>query len=412
MTKGGRFPIGRIISGHPAMLPAFDPQLGGQHVVIAGTTGSGKGGAAQIVGLAYHANAAAILNADPKGSSNPAITKMAAYSGLTQHGALGTLRISYAILQWRIKESARLELKNFQASAMRPWCPTILDEAGQLLAPNMPNRKEAVAIVKAGASLGRSMGMPWVLINQVVNLDQLGGEQAIRANLIKGGSWIILRTDSDQTNLSDLPPGFEGIDPGRIPEVWPTEDDSLIYDPDMPEDDPRRTFGLGYLATGGGRPGMMRISTLEDATPHIRPDQIAVPEDFPDWDDSRLEEIANTPIPGFEESGSGDEDGGRPVIAPGVDLPVRKEPTAEEKVLAALRADADPLHLDYLDGADDIDPDDFEINYMERPALHATTGLVDSTFANTLKKLEAARKIHRITEGKNVRVGLGPAPTE
>jgi hypothetical protein len=293
---------------------------------------------------------------------------------------------------------------------MRPWCPTILDEAGQLLAPNMPNRKEAVAIVKAGATLGRSMGMPLVLINQVVNLDQLGGEQAIRANLIKGGSWIILRTDSDQTNLGDLPPGFEGIDPGMIPAVWPSGEESLIYDPDLPEDDPIRTFGLGYLATGGGRPGMMRIDTLEDATPHIRHDQIAVPEDFPDWDDAKLEEIANTPIPGFEDGGSGDTDEGGPVIAPGVDLPAKKEQTAEEKILAALRDEADPLHLNYLDGADDIGPDDFDITYLDRSALLTATGLKEGTFANALGKLETARKIHRITEGKNVRVGLGPTP--
>ncbi|MDX3283733.1 hypothetical protein PV435_46910, partial [Streptomyces scabiei] len=279
---------------------------------------------------------------------------MAAYSGLTRYGALGAMRLSFHVLQHRVAEAARLELKNFQPSKSRPWCPTILDEAAQMLGPGVPNRKEAVHIVKAGASLGRSNGMPWVLINQTVNLDQLGGEQAIRANLLAGGAWLILRTDSDQVNLGDLPTGFEGIDPSRIPAVWPTDDDSLIYDPDIPENDPRRTFGLGYLATPGGRAGMMRIDTLEDATPHIRPELIAAPEDVPWWgDETVMEELANTPLPGFEQD---DEDtdgnagsGALSILATGVDLP-KKEATAEEKVLSVLRADADPLHLDYLNG--------------------------------------------------------------
>lgn len=411
-SAGGWFPIGKIISGHPARLQMFDPALGALHIVVAGTTGSGKGGAVQVICLGYHANGAAIIYADPKGASNPAIPKMAAYSGLQRYGALGAMRLSYHVLQHRIEEAARLDLKNFQPSKMRPWCPTILDEAPQMLGPKVANRAEAVHIVKAGASLGRSLGMPWCLVTQTVNLDQMGGEQAIRANLLAGGAWLILRTDSDQVNLGDLPTGFEGIDPSQIPAVWPTDDESLIYDPDIPENDPRRTFGLGYLAAPGGRAGMMRIDTLEDATPHIRPELVAAPEDVPWWGDQDvMEELANTPLPGFEEKGdgSGDEDYDGPVIAAGIDFQ-KKEPTAEEKILTALRDEADPIHLDYLSGAADIEPDDFDVIYMDRSGLLAATGLKEGTFANALGKLETAGKIHRIAEGKSVRVGLGPAP--
>jgi hypothetical protein len=334
---------------------------------------------------------------------------MAAYSGLQKHGALGAMRLSYHVLQHRIEEAAKYDLKNFQPSKMRPWCPTVLDEAPQMLAPKVPNRAEAVHIVKAGAALGRSMGMPWALITQTINLDQMGGEQAIRANLLAGGAWIILRTDSDQVNLGDLPTGFEGIDPSQIPAVWPTEDESLIYDPDIPENDPRRTFGLGYLATPGGRAGMMRIDTLEDATPHVQPELVAAPEDVPWWGDQDvMEELASTPLPGFEEKGDGgdDEDGDRPVMAAGMNFQ-KKELTAEEKILAVLRDEADPIHLDYLGGADDIDPGDFDVTYTDRLTLLTTTGLKDGTFANALGKLETAGKIHRIAEGKSVRVGLG-----
>lgn len=414
-STGGWFPIGKIISGHPARFQMFDPALGALHIVVAGTTGSGKGGAVQVICLGYHANGAAIIYADPKGASNPAIPKMAAYSGLQRYGALGAMRLSYHVLQHRVEEAAKYELKNFQPSKMRPWVPTVLDEAPQMLGPKVPNRAEAVHIVKAGASLGRSMGMPWCLVTQTVNLDQMGGEQAIRANLLAGGAWLILRTDSDQVNLGDLPTGFEGIDPSHIPAVWPTEDESLIYDPDIPENDPRRTFGLGYLAAPGGRAGMMRIDTLEDATPHIRPDLIAAPEDVPWWgDQSVMEELASTPLPGFEEKGDGDDDedrSGSSVIAAGFDFQ-KKEPTAEEKILAALRDEADPLHLEYLSGADDVEPGDFDVVYMARAALQTATGLKESTFGNALTRLESAGKIHRTAEGKNVRVGLGHPPAD
>lgn len=411
-TTSGWFPIGKIVSGHPAKMPFFDPVLGALHVVVAGTTGSGKGGAIQLVCLGYHANGSAILYADPKGSSNPAIPKMAAYSGLRQHGALGALRLSYHVLVHRREEAAKYDLKNFQPSTLRPWCPTVLDEAGQMLAPGQPNRKESAFIVKAGASLGRSYGMPWAVINQVINLDQLGGEQAIRANLIKGGVWIILRTDSDQVGLSDLPEGFEGIDPAQIPAVWPTEDESLIYDPDMPENDPRRTFGLGFLAVPGGRAGMMRTDVLEDATPHIRPELVAAPEDVPWWgDEDRMEELANTPLPGFEEDGNGPDEDGGPRYTSGVDLP-KKELSADEKIVRALRENADPLHVEALNGGD-LAPDSYEITYLDKAALTADTGLAGSTLDNALTRLTKTAKIHRqIKDGTVVRgmYGLGPAP--
>ncbi|MGW4758482.1 hypothetical protein [Streptomyces chartreusis] len=410
-TPGGWVNIGKIVSGFPAKIQLFDPKLGALHVVIAGTTGSGKGGTGQMISLAYHANKMAQIYGDPKGASNPAIPKMAAYSGLTQAGALGAMRISWWVLQHRIEEAARLELKNFEPTAMRPYCATILDEAAQMLAPGAPNRKEAVKIVKDGASLTRSMGMPWVLINQTVNLDQLGSEQAIRANLLAGGTWIILRTDSDQVNLGDLPPGFEGIDPSLIPPVWVEEDDSLVYDPTMAESDPRRTFGLGYVAAPGGRAGMMRIDTLEDATGHIRPENILAPVDVPWWgDEAYMEELAMTPIPGFEEKDGEGGTGEAGTVFAGVNLPKvsNKELTSEEKVLAALRDESDPMYVDMVDEGDEIDPDD--VDYVERAKLQTACGVAESTFANVLNKLEKAGKIHRIKDGKSSKVALGSRP--
>lgn len=413
-TPGGWVNVGKVASGFPARIQLFDPKLGALHVVIAGTTGSGKGGGLQIIALAYHANGMAIVNADPKGASNPAIPKMAAYSGVTRYGALGAIRLSWWVMQHRIEESARLELKNFQPSKLRPYCASLLDEAAQMLGPGVQNRKECVKIVKDGASLGRNLGMAWVLANQTVNLDQLGGEQAIRANLLAGGTWVLLRTDSDQVNLGDLPPGFEGLDPSLIPAVWTEDNDALIYDPTVEEGDPRRTFGLGYVAAPGGRAGMMRFHTLEDAAPYIRPEEIAAPLDVPWWgDEAEMEERAMNPIPGFEEKGDGDEDGPETGEAAtrfaGVDLPKSKERTAAEKIMDALRAESDPLYVNALDEGEEVDVED--IDYVDRARLLEVTGLKESTFANNLKVLEAKGDLHRITEGKTAKVALGPAPS-
>ncbi|WP_055696506.1 hypothetical protein [Streptomyces silaceus] len=416
MTKGGRIPLGRTVSGHPSMIPILDPVLGAMHVVIAGATGSGKGGAAQVLALGYHANGGAMIYADPKGASNPAVTRMAAHAGLQDYGALGAMRIAYWVCQHRKQEAARYELKNFQHSAMRPLAPTILDEANRLLGPRAVDRKEAVFITGELTSQGRFIGMPFCLINHVVNLDQIGGEQAIRANLIKGGSWIILRTDSDQTNLADLPEGFEGIDPADIPDVWKVGEESLIYNPaEIAEDDPIRTFGLGFVGSAGGRPGMQRIWILEDATPHIQPDLIAAPEDVPWWGDrDRMEELANTPLPGFEKDGSGPAESGGSKYTPGVDLPASaKKESADKRIVRALRDHSDPLHVQALDGAP-LAPEDYEVAYLDRDTISRETGLAGSTLDNAFTRLTKAGEIHRqVKDGAEVRgvYALGPAPT-
>lgn len=72
------------------------------------------------------------------------------------------------------------------------------------------------------------------------------------------------------------------------------------------------------------------------------------------------------------------------------------KPIADDIILETLRRSTDPSIL--------------ESAYMDRPTLLAVTGLRDGTFANALGRLETAGKIHRVSKGKSVRVGLGPAP--
>ncbi|MGO4417416.1 type IV secretory system conjugative DNA transfer family protein, partial [Streptomyces sp. MCAF7] len=175
--------LGQGISGYPSRIQMADPKLGAQHIIITGVTGSGKGGAAQLVALAAHANGHAIIYADPKGSSNPAVEEMAAHAGTGLDGAMGALRVAYALLQHRIEESAEKSIKNFKATPERPQITVILDEASRLLGEDSPYKKEAAFIVDAIAAQGRSLGIQLVLINQIMQLDQLGGLASIRDNV-------------------------------------------------------------------------------------------------------------------------------------------------------------------------------------------------------------------------------------
>ncbi|MFF6903438.1 type IV secretory system conjugative DNA transfer family protein [Streptomyces hydrogenans] len=395
----GYIRLGRGISGFPARIQLFDPALGAQHVLIAGVTGSGKGGTLQLIALAHHLAGSAIIYADPKGSSNPTIELMAAYSGLGNDASLGALRIWYALLLHRVAESARLGMKNFKPSPDRPYIPLIFDEASSHLGEKAEHRKEAVFIIKEGARLGRSLGMPVILANQILQLDAIGGAAAIRDNLFYGGSLILLRSDSQQKTLIDLPENFAGCNPADIPAAW-SEDRAMVYDPNIPDNDPRRTFGLGFAASPGAHAEMMRNWLLEDATPYIDQNAVAHPADWPDWD--RRDEIAATPViddgtPFELDSPDGGADGGLP---PSVFTMTKKPETAAEKILDALARFGDPTGTETV--------------YANKAQLEAVTGLTESTLNNTLGQLVRKGKAHRKVDENGAEIrglfGLGPTP--
>ncbi|MEV6146417.1 type IV secretory system conjugative DNA transfer family protein [Streptomyces sp. NPDC051992] len=394
----GYIELGRGVSGFPARIQLHDPALGAQHCIIAGVTGSGKGGTLQIIALAHHINGSAIINADPKGSSNPAIEKMAAYSGLGPDQAMGALRIWFHILQHRVTESARLGMKNFKPTPDRPWVPLILDEASKLLGENAEHRKEATYIVNAGATLGRSLGMPVILANQLMQLAQLGGDAAIRDNVFYGGSLILLRSDSQQKHLVDLPENFAGCNPSDIPPAWSGER-SMVYDPNTPPDDPKRTFGLAFAASPGGHAEMMRNWILEDATPYIDTNNIAIPADWPLWE-QRHDIATQSVLP--DDQASDDDFGAGGLGALFGTTPMPKKPTStKEKILQALEDSADPLGLETL--------------YMDKDQLSAVTGATGPTLNNALTDLTKTGKIHRqMKDGKEVRgmYGLGTGPID
>jgi hypothetical protein len=389
ISDGGYVQVGRHVSGFPARIQFTDPVLGAKHLFIAGVTGSGKGGLVQIVALADHVNGHAILYADPKGSSNPDVETMACYSGLVD-GVMGTLRIAYALMNWRMEESSRLKMKNFQPTPTRPWVRVILDEAHVPLSEWDQHKKEAGTIVEALAAKARSQGIILTIVNQAVNADKVGGSTALRMNVIQGGSLVMLRSDSGQQHL--VTTGFEGVDPGDIPASWDVER-PLVYDENVALKDPKATFGLGYTLGPGGAAEMMRTFILESAAPHIDPAAIAHPADWPDWDNRH--DIAATPILGDGET---DQDGDAGMLFGGFEL-TKKPETAQDKILKALHDMSDPLGQ--------------ETTYVHRDDIGRMAGVEGTTLAHNLGKLTKAGKIHRQPKdstGKDVRgfYGLGP----
>ncbi|MFD8954616.1 hypothetical protein ACFV0B_37820 [Streptomyces xanthophaeus] len=377
-SAGGYIAIGRGISGRVARLQLFDPTLGAQHVFIAGVTGSGKGGVVQIVALAAHLAGTAIIYADPKGSSNPDVETMAAYAA-TGTDAIKALRVAYALLQHRIAESARLGRKNFTATPDCPWVMVIVDETHMITDASADEGKEAVFILDKVAALGRNLGMTLLIVNQAVNADKIGGSTALRTNVIQGGAMVMLRTDSAQSNLVTVD-GFEGIDPGAIPAAWSADDEPLVWSDDIPLNDPKRTYGLGYVGSPGEPVQMMRSWILESAAPHIRHERITWPQDWPAWDDRH--DIAE--VPAIEDAspspGSGGGWGGGYSPPPGGGFTkAQADPGADAAVLACL--------------------DDAAGLEVTKDDIRTLTGINEKTLSNTLTALVKAGAIERVRNG-------------
>ncbi|MHA6764712.1 helicase HerA-like domain-containing protein [Streptacidiphilus sp. PAMC 29251] len=370
-NKNGFVELGTGISGRPSRIQIFDQKGGARHVLVAGVTGSGKGGALQLLALSYHVNGVAIIYADPKGSSNPDVEDMAAHAGCGIDGAMGALRLAYALLLHRVLQSQRLRMKNFEATDTMPFVAVVLDEFAQLLGDKALNRAEAAFIISAIAEQGRSLGMCLVLCGQILNLDKMGGDTAIRDNVFYGGALLLLRSDSAQKHRVDLPDAFEGADPSKIPPFWKGDDDTLIYDPDMPEDDPRRTFGVGYAVGPDERAEMMRLWILESAAGHYDPDRIVTPADFPDWEDRH--DIALIPVGPAAATGADEDESGSGWMPAQRGPILAKEPTAQAKILTVLTERRDPIGL--------------EVGYLHLDEITQITGVTRKTVENTVSRL-------------------------
>ena len=399
-SKGGYFRIGRAVSGRPVRAQLLDPKLGARHLIVSGVTGSGKGGVLQLIALAAHLAGAVIIYADPKGSSNPAIEKMAAYTGLGEDGAMGALLLTEALVNHRIDLTGQLKQKNFDPDRM-PHVVFIGDEISTLLGEKAKHRDRAKTAVAHIAKKGRSLGVSEVLANQLLQLAEIGGDSAIRDNIVGSGGSIMLRSDSSQRHLIDLPPGMESVNPADIPATWSGDDNEpLVYTDDVHIQDPESTFGLGYFMTTDGICAMGRTYDLEDASAYIDTDRITEPFDWPGWDD-RHDLVAALMAEGADdEDGYSDASPMQTSILAGIDLGPKKPASADDKILKALADLADPAGID--------------TNYVHKDTISQLAGVKDSTLDNALSRLFKAGKIHRQPKDgtKDVRgyYALGPTP--
>lgn len=377
ITEDGCIEIGVMASGAPAEIQVYDHVIGALHLGVFGVTGSGKGGVIQLVSLALHRAGFAIIYVDPKGSSNPTVERMAAFSGTTlensPQGSIGALRVAYGLLEHR----KTLGMQNFVES---PGCPRVLvvvDEIDKLV--NHPEYGDEAALIISGiASQARSLGITLLIAGQMLNADKIGGTD-IRNNVLNGGSLVLLRTDSAQTNLTDLPDSFAGVDPSRIPACWTPQDPVLVYSRDRSERPLReRTFGLGYVSTGA--PSMFRtyFLTAQQAVPLMRAEGPVLPLDWPRWDDRMA--IASTEV----------TDKGSPA-SPGKGATLESFMGQESPTRSATVRD-EILHF-----LESRDPLAGPVTFQE---LKDATGRPDSSLSNVLGKLGKEGRITGIGTGK------------
>ncbi|TDC09411.1 hypothetical protein E1265_32235 [Streptomyces sp. 8K308] len=336
MSASGRMALGMMATGRKAVLQLVDRALGALHVAVVGTTGAGKGGVIQLICLGVHVAGSAIIYADPKGSSNPTVEDMAAYSAGGPDDVIKALRVANAVLDHRIEESKATKTKNFTPTPERPHILVVVDEAPEIL-----NGGEGAYIASRLSRLGRSVGMSLLIASQTMLADLIGGSE-VRQQIIGGGTLIFLRVAKEVVSLAGaIPEKFKTVDPSQIPISWSADEDEeqIFYDEtqEIPEHD--RTYGLGYIADHTTSPQMFRASDMEDAAPYLSGIPVTHPADVPWWHDvEALAAIENTVVKkkatvSDDEGGAGFEPGYEPG-EPGLSL--LKEPTARERVLAGL----------------------------------------------------------------------------
>jgi len=305
---------------------------------------------------------------------------------------MGALLLTESLVDHRIELTGQLKQKNFDPQVMR-HVVFIGDEISTLLGEKAQHRARATRAVAHIAKKGRSLGVSEVIANQLLQLAELGGDSAIRDNIVGSGGSIMLRSDSSQRHLIDLPPGMESVNPADIPATWTGDDNEpLIYTDDIHIQDPESTFGLGYFMTTDGVCAMGRTYDLEDASAYINEDRITVPSDWPDWDDRRA--LVAELMAGDDTDPDADPDGGPAFL---ITSAPKKPASADDKVIKVLNDLADPIGLD--------------TNYTHKDQIGALAKLEGSTLDNALSRLTKAEKIHRQKkDGKVVRgfYGLGP----
>lgn len=226
VQRNGAVPVAVTADGEVPQMRVWEPGSGAAHTFIAGTTGSGKSRATELIITQAAATGHVVpVICDPqRGASLPA---WGGLSGVAPVIARNTEEISAV---WKALDAVAAERGDLLASTgtsgwdvptmlekhARPMILIVLDEAHVALQDKSEFGELMRALAAQAAKTWRKVGMGIMLITQTPNLEEIGGQQAIRDNLTSANR-ISLRTGSQFSGGMILPP--TAPDPYAIPQM-------------------------------------------------------------------------------------------------------------------------------------------------------------------------------------------------
>lgn len=267
----GRIVVGRYYDGARAYLRLHDPRTGNaQRVVIFGTTGAGKSRSLQLVLAACKRNGVVVHLADLKeGQSVPEAAGNVATRVTTLEEAILLLRALVAEAKDRMRRYGEMGRSGFILGKPDPLVYGVIDEANRLLDKSSPYRDEAALLIKELGRTGRSVGVGVIIAAQASHLEELGGNDTLRA-MLKEGEVVLLRWSSSmmQSLVSD---GIlsRGATLQPIPKVTGIVQRIRRFNETADEDDEEEpnTQGMAYHLTSSRPDAMLRFSMVGSLEP-------------------------------------------------------------------------------------------------------------------------------------------------
>jgi FtsK/SpoIIIE family len=233
---------GTFYDGRPMRTRFFVPGSGAAHMIIAGTTGSGK--STGIFGLIAETtdpgNPVPVVNVliDPEegAQSMPLWARKLKHAYLGPDKAMRALRGLDALVDQRALEMSEEGLDFFEPTRERPLVDVTIEESRVLLKEH-PRKQEAKEIIERLVARGRKKGVRVKLAALVPSLEELDS-QLIRSMLRAFDVWCFRTGDSVTNGMLGLQ-----VDPSLLPEAFA---------------DGSPTYGLCYLKGVDGRQAVGR----------------------------------------------------------------------------------------------------------------------------------------------------------
>lgn len=226
----GTFPIARTADGQTLNWRLWWPGGGGVHGMLAGTTGSGKSAALDLIlcEVAASDRLVPVIIDGNGGMSVPDWLQHAPYTATSYDEALELVRWVESIRQARSERYAHQSWTDRKGRARRgarsidptpevPGIVLVIDEAHFLL----DTKAKLLRLLEDLAKMGRKTAISIILVTQHPSVSELGGSSVLRG-LIRTGTVIGFRTDKTSSGMITNAPMPEGLD--RLPQEFPNGD--------------------------------------------------------------------------------------------------------------------------------------------------------------------------------------------